>query len=90
MEYCVETHGFTNIATFFLAPVLMMPTVFCLILGPFANKVWGYQGISIGLAMSITFLTVTGYVYRKSLILAGRLLTEREQLILDILLRDRD
>jgi len=78
------------LGTVFLIPLMMLPTVFCLLVDPVTQLIWAHHGFSFGLAVSAAFLTVTIYAYRRSVIHAGNLLARREQIILDKLFRDRE
>ena len=73
-----------------LLAVVMLPTAFCLLIDPFADAMWGRQLIPFGLLFSVLFLALTILAYRQALRLAGDILRQREQWILDKLVRDRE
>ncbi len=70
--------------------VLMAPTLLCLYLDSIASSTYGYEGVSLGLVVSVAMLAMAVVAYRYGLNAAGKLLTAREQTILDTLVRDRE
>lgn len=73
-----------------LLGVLMLPTAFCLYVDAFARGRFGYEGMPLGLPVSLGILAVTLGVYHVSLRYSGDLLVAREQRVLERLVRDRE
>ena len=73
-----------------LLGVLLLPTTLCFFIDDLAARLWNYHGISLGLPISAVFLALTLAAYAFSLRFSGDLLFDREQRILDRLLRDKE
>jgi hypothetical protein len=83
-QWAAALVGFVSL---FLIPILMLPTILCMMLDTMLDQFLGYSGIPIGPVVSAAFLAITVLVYRATTASAGRLLAEREERIMERLSR---
>ncbi len=70
--------------------LLMLPSVVAMSIDAYLAAFLDYHGISVGFLVSVAILLTTVLVYRSSLTRMGELLQQKEQKILDILVKDKD
>jgi len=79
---------FMGLLLLLLTPLLFLPSVVCLAADFVLRHFYGYNGISIGLLLSLLSLPLMIVLYWKILLYAGTLLSQRETTVLEILTKD--
>ena len=72
-----------------LVPILLLPSVVCLLIDSFLERFTHYDGFSIGLILSVLYFAGVTLIYLKSLRWAAARLADRQFTVLDKLNKDR-
>lgn len=73
-----------------LMGVLLLPAVLGMAADYLLDRFWGFDAVSVGLVGAVVMFVLTVLAYRESLVHTGRLLEQREQIVLEKLLRDKE
>lgn len=73
-----------------LMGVLLLPAMLGMVADYLLDWLWGFDAVSMGLVGAVVMLVLTVLAYRESLVHTGRLLEQREQIVLEKLLRDKE